>query len=527
MRTDTKIGFIITYFHTSDEGYELFKKNVEILSRENYYFVIASHSPIDKDIQEKCDYYFYQQKNVIDDRKYSHGVAESNLIEMSLRHLKYIGIDWTYKVSYDIEINDVNVFLGWKMNYDFKFVSCNWGSNIICTNSFFSNIDFLLNNITFYKTIDEMFAVNNVLENCWEHDIRSKNLVEQTFAFENKQVFYGVNKIDILYHDYDQINFWYSDEENRFHILNNSNIERAEVRFFDYYTDVCIFIDNDMNLQRGINFWFEPPFSNNIPKSKNGYYMEIHVGSNIIRKNIKVKDFDYKHNLSNKYKLIKNKEVKFNEFSDFDDLSIYNVFNLDINSIRNYVDIGANYGMSSTSTISRGIKTYLVEADSENINILNMMYDRNSNIVIIPKAVCAQDGFIDFWQSPGIGSVVSSIFQIDANGKTDEERIKTTVESISFDNLINNYIEEDYIDLMKVDIEGAEYDIFESVSDESLKKVKRFIIEYHMNDNYKAMDILVKLTKNGFKFKLDKWSKHDGDYVIENKMGVIYAERSI
>jgi hypothetical protein len=33
------------------------------------------------------------------------------------------------------------------------------------------------------------------------------------------------------------------------------------------------------------------------------------------------------------------------------------------------------------------------------------------------------------------------------------------------------------------------------------------------------------LTKNNFKFKLSKWSPSCGDYVIENKMGVIYAEQ--
>ena len=104
MRTDIKLGFIITYFHTSIEGLNLLIENLKVLSSENYYLVLASHSPLDKDIQEMCDYYFYQEKNIVDDRKYSHGVAESNLIEISLKHLKEQGIDWTYKATYDIII---------------------------------------------------------------------------------------------------------------------------------------------------------------------------------------------------------------------------------------------------------------------------------------------------------------------------------------------------------------------------------------------------------------------------------------
>ena len=59
MKKDAKIGFILTYFHNSNEGYELLKKNIGILGREDYYFVIATHSPLPTEIQEMCDFYFY------------------------------------------------------------------------------------------------------------------------------------------------------------------------------------------------------------------------------------------------------------------------------------------------------------------------------------------------------------------------------------------------------------------------------------------------------------------------------------
>ena len=86
--TDTKIGFIITYFHTSDEGLNFLIENLKTIRREGYYLILASHSPLDRNLQEMCDFYCYQQKNIVDDRKYSHGVAESNLIEICLKHLK-------------------------------------------------------------------------------------------------------------------------------------------------------------------------------------------------------------------------------------------------------------------------------------------------------------------------------------------------------------------------------------------------------------------------------------------------------
>lgn len=524
MKKDTKIGFIITYFHNSSEGLELLRENLRILSREDYYLILASHSPLDSDFQKLCDYYFYQSKNIVDDRKYSHGVAESNLIEISLKHLKDQEIVSTYKVSYDIEISDVSEFKKWIIK-DYEFVSCNWGNNVICTNSFYSNVDFLLENITFYRTIDEMFSVNTVLENCWEHDLKTKNLLPKTFAFADKQTFYGVNKIDKLFYDYHQIEFWYSFDDNKFYV--KSNLDRhVHLRIFDYYTDLCLYINQDFNLSDGVTFWILPPYPDNIQNARNGFYLEVYLEDRTIVKNILVKDFDYKYKLSKKFKLIKDTEVKFNEFSDFNDLSMYSIFDFDITKIRNFVDVGSCYGMAAVSFIEKDIKTYLIEADADNTKIIKRMWDNNSLIKIIDKAITTSDGTVDFWISPGQRSVVSSLYEIDANGNS-IQRSKITVESITPNTLVESYIDEEFIDLMKVDIEGAEYDFFETITDNNIKKIKRFIIEFHNNDGIKAMSIIKKLTKNNFKFKLSKWTDKCGDYVIQNKMGIIYAERIV
>ena len=90
----------------------------------------------------------------------------------------------------------------------------------------------------------------------------------------------------------------------------------------------------------------------------NGFYIEIYLEDKTIVKNILVKDFDYKHPLSKKFKLIKETEVKFNEFSDFDDLSMYSVFDFDISKITNFVDVGSCYGMASVSFIESLVENY-------------------------------------------------------------------------------------------------------------------------------------------------------------------------
>ena len=120
--------------------------------------------------------------------------------------------------------------------------------------------------------------------------------------------------------------------------------------------------------------------------------------------------------------------------------------------------------------------------------------------------------------------MVSSIFEVNALGN-DQGRRMVEVPSITPNNLIENYIDEEEIDLMKVDIEGAEYIFFDTISEENLSKVKRFIIEFHNNTDFKVMNILKKLAKNGFSYKLKKWQNTDGDFIAENKMGIIYAKK--
>lgn len=523
MKKDTKIGFILTYFHNSNEGYELLKKNAEILGKQNYYFVIASHSPLPTEIQEMCDFYFYQQKNVVDNRRYSHGVAENNLIQIALKHLQSNGIEWTYKVSYDIEINNVSRFLDWRKEFSYNFVSCNWGNNILSTHSFFANVSFILDNIDFYETIDQMFSVNNVLENCWEKNIVEKNLKHHVYSFKSKDDFYIDNKIDVLFYDYNEVVFDYSYEENRFYVTNNiPGISIKKFRIFDFYSETTIDCPNNVSIPTGHTFWFSPPFVQYVPYAENGYYIEIYLPDRTIRRNIMIKDFDKKHPLSKKLKRYKLEEIKYNEFSEFYSLDIYKNFNFDVKDIKTYVDIGANYGMSAIPFLREGVKVYLIDPDSYNIQLLNDAFGNDDNVKIISKAINSYDGVTDFYEQPG-ATVVSSITLPNANGVSDG-RIKKTVKCITPNTLMEHYIKDEEIDLMKIDIEGSEYDFFETIDDHNMERISKFIIEYHMNSNYRVMSILKKLAKNNFRFKMDRWEKNNPDnYYVSHNMGIIYA----
>jgi FkbM family methyltransferase len=522
--TDFKKGFIVTYFKSTPDGEKILIDLINTISKMDVYLVLGSHSSdVPLEIQKKCDFYFYQELNVVDDRKYSHGVAENNIIEIALQHLKWKGIEWTFKSCYDIIVNDTDRFNDWVKNYEYKFVSCNWGDNFLATHSFFANVDFILNNIRFYKTVEEMFSVNTVLENCWQRDIELSDTKHSVFSYPSKVDMYGDNQIDVVGYNYSNFEFWYNPSEFKFYVKNNGEDYFGDIRIFDYYSDVCLYYEKNFRHDSGITMWISPPMFTYIPLAKNGYYLELYKNGITIRKNIMISDFNYKDPLHKKFRTIKFKESKFNEYIEFDDLMEYSVLNIDTDSIKTFVDIGANYGFSSVPFIRNGVKTYMIEGDVNNAQILNEMYGNSNSIKIIDKVISDIDGEIDLYIDD-VYSTISSIFEIDANGKSDNKN-KITVPSITPNTLIENYIEEDSIDLMKVDIEGAEYKLFESITDSNLKKVSKLMIEFHINYNYEVLQILKKLTKNGFYYKLYNLPLDRTDYVIEQNRGFIYAWR--
>lgn len=526
--TDTKHGFIVTYFKSSPEGEKILIDLIKTISKMDVYLVLGSHtSDVPIDIQKLCDFYFYQELNIVDNRKYSHGVAENNIIEIALNHLKWKGIKWTYKTCYDVLINDISRFNDWKKDYKYDFVSCNWGDNFLATHSFFANVDFILNNITFYKTVEEMFSVNNVLENCWQKNIEEKNLRSKVFSFKDKKEFYGdLNKMDVIGYNYHKIDFWYSTEENRFYTANNGIDFQGQIKIFDYYSNLCIYRIDDFVHKSGTIMWFVPPFPQSVPLSKNGWYIEYYFSDLTVKSNYGIKDFEYREPLRKAFDTFRwHTDMKYHEYSELSEFDLYKHkdFDIDLKSVRNYVDLGANFGFGGVYFINNNIKCYLIDPDTNNLDIMEKAFSNNSKVKIYPHAICDRDGTIDFYVEE-TASVVSSIFESSANGITDKRK-KVTVPAMTPNTLIEKYIDEDFIDYMKIDIEGAEYIFFETITDSNLKKIKKMVIEFHNNENYIVLDILKKLAKNDFQFRLDNWGSYTDSFIIGNKMGIIYAWR--
>ena len=80
-----------------------------------------------------------------------------------------------------------------------------------------------------------------------------------------------------------------------------------------------------------------------------------------------------------------------------------------------------------------------------------------------------------------------------------DERGDYDVEVIGINDLFG-YLGVEKIDYLKIDCEGAEKDIFEEISKETISKINKMVIEFHSSE-IKEM-ILNKL--NSFGFKIEK-----------------------
>lgn len=166
------------------------------------------------------------------------------------------------------------------------------------------------------------------------------------------------------------------------------------------------------------------------------------------------------------------------------------------------IDLGACRGefVNEIDKIYKIKKAILVEANPTNFKLLNS----KENYILYNKAISNKNNeIIEFYEdinSPYNGSKIFNYF----NG------IKHKIETINLETIIKlNDI--DYIDLLKIDIEGSEYDVMPNITDEIYSKIKQITIEFHdFIDNdlkSKTEEIINKMKNLGFN-KISKPTKY-------------------
>lgn len=147
-------------------------------------------------------------------------------------------------------------------------------------------------------------------------------------------------------------------------------------------------------------------------------------------------------------------------------------------------DIGANIGLFSLQLAfrNRNIKIYAFEPHRENYDLLKRNIEINSldNIYPLNFGLGSKKGICKLYNSRNTGghSMVEDREFHERNGLL-EVYDEVDVEDIS------SFIEDrhiEWIDLLKIDIEGGEYDLLYSMSKEVISRIGCIIMEYHYID---------------------------------------------
>lgn len=258
--------------------------------------------------------------------------------------------------------------------------------------------------------------------------------------------------------------------------------EKLTIIFKEKYTGLSIFKSSN-NFIKDINYWYKIGPSFNII---NGIIIEIHKNDDILYKetinlgkNIQIK-------LKNKIFYDKYDSHAWAPFYEVFIKKIYenNLINLKPNDV--VVDLGANIGMFSLYACDKVKKVYSVEPLHNTYQNLTFNLRNYSNVETFNYAIYSKEGELNFFRNEISGA--SSIINKLKNHKTEK------VKAISF----NTFIKENKIgkiNFLKIDIEGAEFDLFNSIDEKYLKNIDKMYIEVHLMENFKLNNITDKISK--------------------------------
>lgn len=187
------------------------------------------------------------------------------------------------------------------------------------------------------------------------------------------------------------------------------------------------------------------------------------------------------------------------------------------------VDLGTCQGefIDEMDTLFNIKKSILVEANPTNFKKIK----KSPNRVLYNKAIDSVNGsFIKFYEDPGSPYNGSKHFNY-FNG------IEHQIETITLETLCEeNNIE--FIDILKIDIEGAEYDVLENLPDSFFSKIGQITVEFHdfvdPKLKPKTQEIINKMVSLGFNYiskpinYMHNSENYDVLFYRAPKVGILY-----
>ena len=187
-------------------------------------------------------------------------------------------------------------------------------------------------------------------------------------------------------------------------------------------------------------------------------------------------------------------------------------FSIRIESV--IVDIGAHVGTFTVWAASRNptARVIAVEPCDAMLKYLhrNVTINRLDNVSIVEAACGASEGLVQmFARGP---AACNTIYPSDNYGSSFKAAGQTKM--ITLDRLFSSFAIE-RCDLLKLDCEGAEYEILYSAKKETLDRVHSIAMEYHVGMNqHRPTQLAEHLKRIGFNIDLQALLDQEGGYLF-------------
>ena len=184
--------------------------------------------------------------------------------------------------------------------------------------------------------------------------------------------------------------------------------------------------------------------------------------------------------------------VNYREFFVWDRYSCFN-----LSGCEKVIDIGASIGLFTKYMLNKGAKeVYSVECDDRSIKALISNFSYFDNVQIIPKAIHSHEGEMNLYFKED-NPLVNSLNFDDSEFHLHSSPTYKVVQTTTLEKLIKQTGWQQ-VDLLKIDIEGSEWEVLDNTPDCVFETVNKILLEYHWPKK-RLYDVIDRLHSLGFK----------------------------
>lgn len=539
MKKENKKGYFMKY----NEGDMDLLKSVFFITNINFFDVVFSENPRsperfnkeceDLHINNFLENYFYKKLINYKDKILIEETDEEILFNNSKINL-FSGVEYLTLLPVK---NDEKSFVVWfnssntkdNRRIEFKYGNRN---EIEKSTHYIKNRTYYIKKITMnesdnYFIIAEFIdSVTNTIIDKKEYRVNLKNISElkKNGIFTDKNNNNNNENVDRKIEDNIEISFDPLTNNINFKVLHEDF--KGKITVLDDYSKTA-FHWGECDIKRNVGYYINP-----IPKYAFDFEEDQYFNG------FEIRFYDMEDNLlfskniqTKKHDLVKIDAVIPDGITPFDclyflwrDFFVNKVYDDFLNKIyvETVLDLGANQGLFTYLMVTRGAeKIYAVEAVKKCCDNMRKMFKDNDNVIIINKAVSDYNSQVKIFVNKANTTV--SCRDIDKCKKHLPNSIDGYEEFFVDGITINELIKQqriDKIDLMKVDIEGDEYLLFDTITYKNLSRIENMIIEYHHNYNNELDLILNRLKEHNFYYFEFIADQNGGGTIFASKKNV-------